>query len=355
MALINATDVDMPMFTEQSNVYHAEDQNVLLQALSAGRTGITPKWVDPFTDVEPGKVMAQTSPNMSVRVVPFLSVIQGRLDLVAEGAYGVRSRDYVDIDIPDADDTQVTQHYVATMVANKDYGTGGTEYAARVGLIPGAPGAGPPDIPTDATYHIHATVSVRAQATSVLDSDISDSRLVQGGLGGVIWCSSLTRPQAGQAVQPLGGMTIYEIDTGRMYVWSSGAWNLINPDVTTQFFTDVSYQTVPNGGWTRFYGPKALVGLPGPFTMVVEFSGEYGGGTANSNVQMQINDESDTNISNDFAPFGNAATWRVPLTKWGKKQYPANAAPAFSLWANVTFGDAEIKGWVKTILIPRWI
>ncbi|HEY9474467.1 MAG TPA: hypothetical protein VIS06_11530 [Mycobacteriales bacterium] len=101
---------------------------------------------------------------------------------------------------------------------------GGPHYGAEITIKPGTP-SGTPVLPTpDADAIPLARVSVAAGVSSVTDADITDLRARTVALGGVLPCTSTTRP-AHQA-----GLVVYETDTGLVQVSDGATWKRLRPD-----------------------------------------------------------------------------------------------------------------------------
>lgn len=94
------------------------------------------------------------------------------------------------------------------------------QYAAALELVTGTPAASPvtPTAPAGALTLWAVTVPPSGTVT------VADSRVWTSALGGVITCTSTTRP-SGSALRP--GQEIYETDTQTVRVWTGSAWLLV--------------------------------------------------------------------------------------------------------------------------------
>lgn len=98
-------------------------------------------------------------------------------------------------------------------------------------VIPGTAGSGvEPNTPAN-SYKI-ATIDIAANATSIINANITRRAVPFSTFDGTVVCTSTTRPSA-----PLISQQIFETDTGLLQVWTGTAWKPILLD---------------NGAWTAY-------------------------------------------------------------------------------------------------------
>lgn len=219
-------------------------------------------------------VQAQVSPNMTVRVQPGVVVVQSIS--AAQGAYTWALDAVKTLNIgAAAASTRIDRILVRIRDANID--TSG----ARDGDVivwPGTPGAGVPALPTDASYMEIAQVTVPSTAVNIGggggNGTIADLRPFTAAVGGVILCTSATRPNA--TLVPLG-QKIYETDTKRWMFSDGTTWRLTagqvlysKKDTSTSFLTGAAAGpfvavftsptiTLPNTGTGQAYDVECQI------------------------------------------------------------------------------------------------
>jgi hypothetical protein len=164
------------------------------------------------------------TPNMSVNVSAGRAVIQGD-ESANQGFYLVWNDAVQNLVISAADPTNPRRDIIVARVKDTYY-SGATD-AFELAVVQGTPAPSPSDpaIPNNAIQL--ARVAVAAGATSITNANITDLRPRAAARGGVIVCTSSTRPSA-----PTAGDLIYETNTKKLLEYQDSTlgwtppWNL---------------------------------------------------------------------------------------------------------------------------------
>lgn len=162
------------------------------------------------------KVQAKGTPNMSVDVLAGHGWIDGT-EGANQGTYHVYNDATKNLVISAAHATLARKDLVVAKVQDAAYS--GAVNAWSLAVVTGTP-ASPalePAVPANAI--VLALVDVAALAASIVNGNITDRRRRASGLGGIVVCTSATRPAA-----PYTGQVIYETDTDRPMVWDGSSW-----------------------------------------------------------------------------------------------------------------------------------
>lgn len=203
---------------------NAEDLRLAMGALIAPTTSNqlqTQEGVRPSAQNDL-KVLAQTSPNNTVLINPGRCVVRGDTGN-AQGSYICCQDSTVTVG-PFADPNRTYDRIdlVVVHVYDKEY-IGGTQTASAIEIIQGTAAAQPavPSTPSDCLALSQVRVTTRTTGGAVIsNTNITDARVFYAAVGGILPCTSATRP-----ANPYYGMSIYESDTDKIMVWStSNAW-----------------------------------------------------------------------------------------------------------------------------------
>lgn len=112
--------------------------------------------------------------------------------------------------------------------------------------LAGSAGSGvPPTVPQDAISL--AKVTRAANDNTIGNGEITDERLYAIGVGGLIICTSSTRPGT-----PRTGQAIYELDTFLAKVWNGSAWITTAPGARHRLHVyDSAIESIVNGQWVN--------------------------------------------------------------------------------------------------------
>jgi hypothetical protein len=168
------------------------------------------------------KVQAQGTPAMAVDILSGQIYIRGS-EAFLQGVYSCVNNGTVSLAITTAHATLPRIDIVVAKVEDSQFS--GAVDAWSLVVVAGTPAASPV-VPTSPNNSVTlAQVLVGAGVTSIVNGNITDTRQYVAAAGGVIVCTSTTRPNAtgsgANVVFP--GQLIYETDTDRMWYLHSGA------------------------------------------------------------------------------------------------------------------------------------
>lgn len=237
-------------------------------------------------------VVQNGTPNMSVNVGSGLAFVHGS-EGSKQGTYFCQNDGTVNKTLSAADPTNPRIDIVVAKVQDSFYS--GVTNAWSLAVVTGTP-AGSPSAPAAPNNSIIlAQIAVAANATSITNANITDKRTYNSALGGVVVCTSSTRPSvpyeglygfetdtnkplyydganwrqhfglnivtsSTRPASPYTGMRIYETDTSLWYTYNGTKWlrdryeiimttNETRTSTTTQSALN-STNTTPNGGFS---------------------------------------------------------------------------------------------------------
>jgi hypothetical protein len=161
------------------------------------------------------------SPSMAVIVKSGHAVIPGT-EGAKQGGYSVLNDADVTLSIGAAHASLNRIDSVVFKVEDAAYS--GAANTSSLVVVAGTPASSPaaPTLPANSLEL--ARVSIVANDTSITNGEITDMRRYLTGLGGVIICTSTTRPNGNTMNE---GQLIYETDTDSIYAWDLTNWNLV--------------------------------------------------------------------------------------------------------------------------------
>lgn len=248
--------VQNPPLYLQAGTHPAEDFRHLISQAFGSREGV----------IGSGLAVTEKSgtPDMSVDVAEGSCLVAGT-EGTYQGLYLCHNRGNTNLAISAADGTNSRYDLVVAQVEDSDY-SGATD-AWKLAIVTGTPAATPlfPTVPDNAL--VIATVLVGNGVSSIVDADITDIRsasdsdgtttLVNYGraasLGGVVSCTSTTRPQS-----PSAGDTIWETDTTRKMVYNGTAWMIEYSE--WEDYTPVMFGGLTSIGNGSLYGRYHRIG-----------------------------------------------------------------------------------------------
>lgn len=204
------TERNPALWIQARSDHTAEHDRSFPYGLLGGRSGVfTP---NDLTVTQNG------TPNMSVNVASGRASIAGS-ESTMQGSYVVLNDATKNLTIAAADPTNPRRDLIIAKVQDAAYS--GATNAWSLAVVTGTPAASPSDPATPANSVVLARVAVAALATSIVTANITDLRPRLAAAGGVITCTSTTRPSS-----PWQGMTIYETDTRKVleYQTATTTW-----------------------------------------------------------------------------------------------------------------------------------
>lgn len=210
------TEYGKPGWLQNAGATHtAEEMRNYYAAAFAGAQGSTsllPRGgVNPVLGAE--LVVTQTgSPTMAVLVGSGLAVVPGS-EGAKQGGYGVGNDANVTLAIAAAHATLARIDIVVFRVRDTAY-SGGVN-SAVLEVVTGTPSGSPTAPALPANSLLLANVAVGAAVASITNANITDMRAWLTAAGGIIKCSSTTRPAVGTVAE---GQLIFETDTDKVFV-----------------------------------------------------------------------------------------------------------------------------------------
>jgi hypothetical protein len=188
----------------------------LLETMFGGRPGVAQltDWV----------VTQNGTPNMSVNVSAGRGVVDGS-ETSNQGFYFTQSTTTTNLVIGASNPTNPRRDLIVARIRDNEYATGPTS-AFSLEVIAGTPAASPADPAVPANCLVLARVAVAAAASTIVTGNLTDLRASFTGqqrlstLGGVVVCTSATRPTVGISA----GTMAYETDTGLLSVYTGTIW-----------------------------------------------------------------------------------------------------------------------------------
>jgi hypothetical protein len=163
-------------------------------------------------------VVQNGTPNMSVNVGAGHVWIDGT-ESATQGVYHGYNDATKNLVVAASDPTNPRKDLVVAKVQDAAYS--GAVNAWTLAVVTGTPAASPAEPTVPANAVVLAMISVAALATTVTNANITDRRRRASALGGVVVCTSTTRPTTGL----YEGLTIYETDTDRVLYYDGAAWS----------------------------------------------------------------------------------------------------------------------------------
>lgn len=202
------------------------------------------------------------TPNMSVNVADGICWVPGT-ENTYQGHYVVENQGALNVLIAAADPTNPRRDLIIVRVRDAIYS--GASNVATIEAVTGTPAASPADpaLPAGSCWVI-ARVAVAAAAASITNANLT--RFAEGGtgytgqngaaaaLGGVVVCTSGTRPTAGL----YEGLVAYETDTNRVLFYDGASWNpwsqsyasyVATYNTTTSLASSGATFALPAGSW----------------------------------------------------------------------------------------------------------
>lgn len=185
------------------------------------------------------EVTQNGTPNMSVNVATGRALIQGTQS-VYQGMYLFDNQGVTNVVVTAADSVNPRRDLVVARIYDSQYS--GALNTSALEVITGTPAPSPADPPVPDNCLVLARIQVAANASSITNANITDLRTTPGlgssnlggravGLGGVITCTSTTRPTTGLRE----GFLIYETNTNRLYTWNGSAWRYVASTDSEEF------------------------------------------------------------------------------------------------------------------------
>lgn len=218
------------------------------------------------------KVTATSPATMQVNINAGMAWVPGKL-AVTQGAYAVVNDATLTLAVPAPDPSRARIDLVILEVLDQVYS--GTLNIGQLRVVTGTPSS-LPVVPTVAgNYIVLAQLSVAANASSISGTAITDLRSFAAALGSPTPVISAAARLALTSVPT--GMSVYEIDTTRVYQWTGTSWSYqwggVPPTVAI---------TLSNGwyNWTATHGGTIASIRGTKINSFVDISGVIGNANA---------------------------------------------------------------------------
>lgn len=296
------------------------------------------------------KVQAKGTPNMSVDVLAGHGWIDGT-EGANQGTYHVYNDATKNLVISAAHATLARKDLVVAKVQDAAYS--GAVNAWSLAVVTGTPAGSPAEPAVPANAIVLALVDVAAAAASIVNGNITDRRRRASALGGIVVCTSATRPAA-----PYIGQTIYETDTQRVLAWNGTNWTAyrVGNEPDQLFAPTLSGGTA--GSFTAFYTNNSILALPYPYRMIVQTHLNTINGTGNV-VTLRIADEAGaqmtakTVVNGDWIYQNTASSLPQIVSMMAWKDYAAGATCGFRLLYQVSSSNLSLDGFARVSFMPR--
>ncbi len=201
------------------------------------------------------KVQQAGSPNMSVDVfngIAYIPASEGS----KQGTYVAVNDATVNKTIATSDPTNPRIDIVVLKVQDAFYS--GVTNSWSIAVVTGTPAGSPSPPAAPANSMTIAHVAVAANATSIVNANITDKRYYATSLGGIVVCTSTTLPTWPTATAGIGQFA-FETDTGTVRRWDGSGWLIFKE--TGSFGTVATSQTSASAAYTDLatVGPTASV------------------------------------------------------------------------------------------------
>lgn len=189
---------------------------------------------------------------MTVTVAPGSGIVTPAVTV--NGSYRVSVSSSTAVTLSARDATYSRHDLVVARVRDSAVDASG-QYAASVEVVTGVPSAAPvpPSVPAGALALWVAIVPPSGTVTLV------DRRTYTAALGGVITCTSSTRP-AGGSLRP--GQVIFETDTSVVQVWTGAAWQVVSEPVREYWRLQTADQAITAAANTQVASSQLKATIP---------------------------------------------------------------------------------------------
>lgn len=193
-----------------------------------------------------------TVAGLSVTISPGSAVVTPLVSI--NGSYRVSVSGSFSLNLPARDATYSRHDLIILRVRDSDVDASG-HYAATLAIVTGTPSAAPapPAVPAGALALWVAIVPPSGTVTLV------DRRIYTSALGGVITCTSGTRP-SGASLRP--GQHIFEVDTSVVQVWTGATWQVVSEPVRDYWMRVVTDQAIAAATGTQVTSTALQVSVP---------------------------------------------------------------------------------------------
>lgn len=215
-----AVDGSVGLWQENSgNVYNAREYRRLLERLMGFDVVATPGTAagGVFRPSDCAVSQRGAGANLSVDVAIGAAYVDGSQSSV-QGGYFVFNDAIVNIAISPADPVNPRIDLIGVRVRDTEYTAGSNDTAFIV--VQGTPAGVPAEPTVPSNFVTLARVDVAALAASIVNANITDRRRRMSALGGMVVCTSATRP----TTNLWEGQAIWETDTDKRQIYDGASW-----------------------------------------------------------------------------------------------------------------------------------
>lgn len=208
--------------------YHARDYRRFLEGILGFDLTQTPGTASGgiFRAAAMGVTQRGAGANMSVDVASGLVAVRGSQSST-QGVYATYNDATLNVAISASDPSNPRYDIIGVRIRDTEY-TAGSNDAAIV-VVQGTPAASPAEPALPNNFLTLARVTVGAGVTSITNANILDRRQRLAALGGILPCTSSTRPTVGLTE----GVRIWETDTNRDLIHNGNNWVCVTPQAAT--------------------------------------------------------------------------------------------------------------------------
>jgi len=311
------TEYTKPGWLQNAGATHTAEQmrNYVLAGLVAGTQGATSLQTRGGVNPVLGSELSVTqtgSPSMAVIVKSGIAVVPGT-ENAKQGGYGVGNDADLTLSVTAAHATLARIDIVVFRVRDSAYS--GITDSAVLEVVAGTPSGSPTAPATPANSLLLAEVAVAAAATSITNANITDKRIWLTGSGGVIKCTSTTRPAANTVVE---GQLIWEDDTNKVFA------------------------TTDSGTTWAYIGGSALTGSIeiGETRIVIKTADE----TVNNSATFQNDDHLFHSVVTGTYFFRHQWVYNTGATPDLKSQYTTPASTTMRYWTQASISTHAASG-----------
>jgi hypothetical protein len=220
--------ISPPGYLHNLGTHTAQIDRIAAVAAGLMPDGAGLTWRGAVRQIDDMKVTQNGTPNMSVNVAAGLAFVKGT-ENTFQGLYSVPNDGPVNLVIAAAHATLARNDLIICRIRDAFYS--GATNTATLEVVTGTAAASPSDPTVPANSLIIGRVRVAAAASSIVTGAIDQLAPVTAALGGMIPCTSTSRPTAVKST------LIYETDTGNIMVYDGAIWQV----VMKPFFDDQQF------------------------------------------------------------------------------------------------------------------
>jgi hypothetical protein len=224
---------------------------------------------------------------MSVNVLSGVCYIPGT-EGTTQGMYNLVNNGTLNVAIAAANPTNPRIDLIVAKVQDSAY-SGGVDTGSIV-AVTGTPAGSPSPPAAPANSLVLAQISVPANDTTITTGQITDQRHWLTAPGGIIICTSTTRPATATIATH---QFIWEADTQKLLVWNGSSWIAVGyGGMASAQARDDTSRTTSSSSFTSTLSPANILGLsfaaPPSGVVVVDWSADQSVSGSFSSVALAV-------------------------------------------------------------------